>query len=111
MNLNAMEGHTEFWGKPSVLYLTARNIPLTKMKFTCKFLKLKKYFKKLSRKPLIYLQPYSLYSVCPVLEKTYLHLLFMCSTAHARYIQIAGLEINYLQLITNYILQLYALLA
>ena len=35
----------------------------------------------------------------------------MCSTAHASHIQIAGLEMNYLQLIRNYDLQLYALLA
>ena len=26
----------------------------------------------------------------------------MCSTAHASYIQIAGLEVNYLQIIGNY---------
>ena len=32
----------------------------------------------------------------PVLEQTFLHLLFMCNTTHAGYIQIAGLEINYL---------------
>ena len=32
-----MEGHTEFWGSPLVLYCTVSNIPLTKLKFTCKF--------------------------------------------------------------------------
>ena len=31
------EGHMEFWGKPLVLYCTICNIPLTKLKFTCKF--------------------------------------------------------------------------
>ena len=36
--------------------------------------------------PLIYLEHYSPYTVCPVLEQTYLHFLFMCSAAHARYI-------------------------
>ena len=35
MNLNAMKGHTEFWGSPLVLYCTICNIPLTKLKFTC----------------------------------------------------------------------------
>ena len=35
----------------------------------------------------------------------------MCSTAHASYIQFAGLEMSYLQYIGNYDLQLYALLA
>ena len=69
------------------------------------------YFKKLIWKPVIYLKLYSPYPVCPILEQSYLHLLFMCNTAHARYIQIAGLEINYLQIITHYNLHLYALLA
>ena len=55
--------------------------------------------------PLISIQLYSPYTVFPVLEQTYLHLLFMCSTVHARYIQIAGLKMNYVQLITD--LQLY----
>ena len=54
------------------------------------------------REPLVYLQQYSPLVVSPVLGQTYLHSLFMCSTAHASYIQIAGLEINYLQLIRNY---------
>ena len=49
--------------------------------------------------------------VCPVLDQTYLLSLFMCSAAHVSYIQIAGLEMSYLQLIKNYYLQLYALLA
>ena len=62
------------------------------------------------RKPLIYLQLYGPYPDITVQEQTYSHLLFMCSTAHARYTQIAGLEMNYLQLITNYDLKLYALL-
>ena len=35
----------------------------------------------------------------------------MCRTAHASYIQLAGLEMNYLQLIRDHDLQLYALLA
>ena len=38
LNLNAMKGHTEFWGRPLVLYCTVCNIPLTKIKFTCNFL-------------------------------------------------------------------------
>ena len=33
---------------------------------------------------LIYLQQDSPYTGCHVLEQTYLHSLFMCSTAHAR---------------------------
>ena len=53
------------------------------------------------REPLVYLQQYSSFIVSPVLDQTYLHLLFICSTAHASYIQIAGLEMNYLQLIRN----------
>ena len=65
---------------------------------------------KLLREPLVYLQHYSPFIVSPVLKQTYLHLLFMCGTAHANYIQIAGLEMNYLQLIRNYYLH-YALLA
>ena len=36
--------------------------------------------------PLIYLQQYIPYTICPALEQTYLHRLFMYSTAHARYI-------------------------
>ena len=54
------------------------------------------------REPLVYLQQYSPLVVSPVLDQTYLHSLFICSTVHASYIQIAGLEINYLQLIGNY---------
>ena len=54
------------------------------------------------REPLVYLQQYSPLVVSPVLDQTYLHSLFMCSTAHVSYIQIAGLEINYLHLIRNY---------
>ena len=50
------------------------------------------------REPLVYLQQYSPFIVSPVLDQTYLHLLFMCSTAHASYIQIAGLEMNYLEI-------------
>ena len=56
----------------------------------------------LLREPLVYLQYYSPLTVSPVLDQTYLHLLFMCITAHASYIQIAGPEANYLQLIRNY---------
>ena len=37
--------------------------------------------------------------VSPVLDQTYLHSLFMYITAHASYIQLAGLEVSYLQLI------------
>ena len=41
-----------------------------------------------------------------------IYIYYSCaSTVHARYIQIAGLGINHLQLITNYNLQLYALWA
>ena len=54
------------------------------------------------REPLVCLQQYSPLVVSPVLDQTYFHPLFMCSIAHASYIQIAGLEINYLQLIRNY---------
>ena len=54
------------------------------------------------REPLEYLQQYSPLVVSPVLDQTYLHSLFMCSTAHASYIQLAGLGMNYLQLIGNY---------
>ena len=56
----------------------------------------------LLREPLVYLQHYSPFIVSTVLDQTYLHLLFMCSTAHASFIQIAGLEMNYLQLMRNY---------
>ena len=35
----------------------------------------------------------------------------MCSTAHAKYIQTAGLEMHFLQLITDYGLQINVLLA
>ena len=65
----------------------------------------------LIRESLVYLQQYNPYPVCPVLEQTYLHSTFMCSTSHASYIQLAGLVMNYLQLIRNYDSQLYALLA
>ena len=36
--------------------------------------------------PLIYLQQYISDTICPVLEQTNLHLLFMYSAAHVRYI-------------------------
>ena len=38
LNLNTMKGHTEFWGRPSVLYFTICNIPLAKIKFACQLL-------------------------------------------------------------------------
>ena len=58
----------------------------------------------LLREPLVYLQQYSPLVASPVLDQTYLHSLLLCSTAHASYIQLAGLGMNYLQLVRNYAL-------
>ena len=65
----------------------------------------------LIREPLVYYNNIALVIVFPALDQTYLHSLFMCCTADVSYIQIAGLEMSYLQLIKNIDLQLYALLA
>ena len=35
--------------------------------------------------PLVYFQQYNPYTVSPALEQTHLHLLFIYSTVHARY--------------------------
>ena len=56
-------------------------------------------FLMLIREPLYIHNNIALLIVTPVLDQTCLHSLFMCTTAHASYIQIAGLEMGGLQLI------------
>ena len=61
INLNVMKGH----------------IPLAKLEFTCKFVTIINVILimllMLIRELLVYIQQYSLYPVCSVLEQTYLH--------------------------------------
>ena len=51
----------------------------------------------LLREPLVYLQHFNPFGCQSCTGPTYLHSFLMCSTAHASYIQYAGLEISYLQ--------------